>query len=494
LVADVSLNHLVEVRLNGTQLGGTSWGGHDPLSLELAFDQNLLIDGDNTVEITALLADGLVFDEFYLDSFELLYVRDYRASGDRLHAVTSGAEVVAVDGFTSDDIVVFDISDPAMPVMLEETRVDNEGGAFRVSFGTDRGIFPFFAATPAVAVAPVAVVPDQASQLADPTNQGRYVVIAGDGLEAAAQAMADYRAQQGLSTVVARAVDIYDEFSGGLKTPWAIRDFLQHASATWADPPRYVFLAGDGSLDHKNVWGDEDDLIPAPMAVTADGLIPSDNLLADWSGGDGVPELAIGRLPAQTAAELEDYRQKVEVFEGSAGAWKKASLWLADDGDVGGYFTDDIDEMIELLPADAEITRVSLEHHGVEDAWDVALESMNDGVAMVNYLGHGGFDRLTELTCVVGRFDVPGYDTLSEALLLNDGGGAVAVWSPSGYSMNDNARLLGQLHIEAIAGGGTETIGDSVRTALEAYVAANDEGETPHLYVLIGDPATRMDW
>jgi hypothetical protein len=517
LVADVSPNHLVEVRLNGSAIGGASWDGHDALSLELAFDQNLLIDGANTVDITALLADGLTFDEFYLDGFELRYVRDYRAHGDQLHGVTNGAEIVAVDGFTTDDIVVFDISDPVMPVMLQETRVTGGNGAFRVSFDTDGGVFPFFAATPSSAVAPAAVVADQASNLADAANQGRYVVIAGDGLESAAHAMAGYRAQQGLSTMVARVADIYDEFSGGIKTPWAIRDFLQHASTTWADPPRYVFLAGDGSLDHKNVWGDDDDFIPALMAVTADGLIPSDNLLADWIGGDGVPEVAIGRLPAQTAAELDDYLQKVEAFEGSGGSWKQSTLWLADDGDLGGYFTDDLDEIIDEVPGHVEITRLSLEHHGVNEAWDLALAAMNEGVSMVNYLGHGGFDRLTEeglldtdkavvmgngdrapfltaLTCVVGRFDVPGYDTLSEALLLNDGGGAVAVWSPSGYSVNDNARLLGRMHIEAVATGEHQTIGDSIRAALEAYAAASDEGETPHLYVLIGDPATQAGW
>ncbi len=82
-------------------------------------------------------------------------------------------------------------------------------------------------------------------------------------------------------------------------------------------------------------------MIPAPMAVTGDGLVPSDNFLADWDGDDGVPEIAIGRLPAQYSEELAAYRYKIEVFEAGSGPWKQHTLWLADDPDVGGEFGDD---------------------------------------------------------------------------------------------------------------------------------------------------------
>ncbi len=87
----------------------------------------------------------------------------------------------------------------------------------------------------------------------------------GEGLEGEAAALASYRSQQGLTTVVARMTDIYDEFNDGIKSPWAIRDFLEHAAANWAEPPQYVFLAGDGSFDHKGVaWSDSRGHDPGP--------------------------------------------------------------------------------------------------------------------------------------------------------------------------------------------------------------------------------------
>jgi hypothetical protein len=515
----VSPNHLAELRLNGTQLGGTwSWNDHELMTIEVAFSQSLLVDGDNTLEISALLADGLDFDEFYLQSIELAYQRLFRAEDNRLHASTNGAEEVTVDGFTSSDITVFDIRDPKRPVLLDPIHVYSHDGGYLVSFATGGEIFPFFAAASSAAVLPSAVVADLASDLQNPGNAGRYVVVAGDGLEAEAGLLADYRELHGLSSMVARTADIYDEFNGGLKSPWAIRDFLQHAADNWAEPPEYVFLVGDGSMDHTGVWGDGEDLVPAPMVVTDDGLVPSDNLLADWDGGDGVPEVAIGRLPVQSAAELSDYRSKLEVFEASSGDWKRNTLWLADDGDVGGLFSDDIEELIEAMPGSYAKARVSLESYDVATAWDLALDEMTAGAVYVSFLGHGGFDRLTEeglvvtdkamamenadrtpflsaLTCIVGRFDVPDYDTLSEALLLNADGGAVAVWSPSGYSMNEDALRLGAKHVDAIAGGGITTVGDSVRAALEAYAAdGGGDATAPAKFILLGDPATRIDW
>ena len=69
---------------------------------------------------------------------------------------------------------------------------------------------------------------------------------------AAIQPLADYRASRGIRVSVIDVQDIYDEFSHGMRTPHAIKDFLQVAYSTWAGPvPEYVVLLGDGSYDFK---------------------------------------------------------------------------------------------------------------------------------------------------------------------------------------------------------------------------------------------------
>ncbi len=511
-------NHNIEVRLNGNQLGDVhSWNGDDVLQLDLSFPQSLLNDGDNTLEITALAVPGLEYDVFYLDAVEVSYRRLFIAEDDRLEARVESGGVVEVSGFGTDDISVFDLTEPTQPVLLEGAEISGAPGDFSVRFAAASGL-EFLATTSAASLPPSGMISDLASDLAAADNRGRWVVVAGPGLEGAAAEFADYRAAQGMSTVVARVADIYDEFSGGLTTPWAIRDFLQHASENWLEPPEYVFLAGDGSLDYKNFDGLGESLVPAPFTVTDDGLVPADNLLGDWIGNDGVPEVAIGRLPAQSASELEDYRAKVESFEASFGDWKHHTLWLADDPDVGGEFGDDAEELIDGLPDDYTVQRVFLDPDDIDNAWESTIQAMSEGALLVNFLGHGGLDRLASeglletddvalianqerasfvvaLTCIVGRFDIPNYDTLAEALLVKQDGGAVAVWSPSAYSMNAGARDLGRHHLGAISSGDFTTVGDSVRAALAAYFA-DPEGdpELPARFILLGDPAIRVDW
>ncbi len=92
---------------------------------------------------------------------------------------------------------------------------------------------------------------------------------------------------------------------------------------------------------------------------------------------------------------------------------------------------------------------------------------------------------VSALTCVVGRFDIPDFDTLAEALLLKSDGGAVALWSPAAFSMNADAKRLGRHHVEAIAVGNHTTIGDSVRAALAAYVLGDhDDPNMPRKVIL----------
>ena len=46
------------------------------------------------------------------------------------------------------------------------------------------------------------------------------------------------------------------------------------------------------------------------------------------------------------------------------------------------------------------------------------------------------------MTCLNGYFQSPYSDSLAEALLKAEGKGAIAVFSPSGYSVNDTAQVF----------------------------------------------------
>ena len=130
----------------------------------------------------------------------------------------------------------------------------------------------------------------------------------------------------------------------------------------------------------------------------------------------------------------------------------------------------------------------------------------------MNYIGHGGMDRwthegllttrdvsglgngnslpvVTALTCVSGRFAVPGFRCIGEALVMTPGGGAIAFWGPSGLSLNDRAKTLGQGFFREAFQSKKTVLGDVLLNALRSYGADDD---TSKIYNLLGDPALRL--
>jgi hypothetical protein len=142
------------------------------------------------------------------------------------------------------------------------------------------------------------------------------------------------------------------------------------------------------------------------------------------------------------------------------------------------------------------------------------MATLQAGVGYWNYIGHGGLDRfaseglflttdvpglnnpmtpiVASLTCSTGRFEVPGWASLGEALVMKEDGGAVAAWTPSGLSYNSQALILNEALVKSLYDANTSTLGEAVQDALETF---SDEGQLKFMlsiYNLLGDPATRI--
>jgi hypothetical protein len=173
------------------------------------------------------------------------------------------------------------------------------------------------------------------------------VIITHASLEQEALRLAAFRRARGLSTAVIDVEDIYDELRFGAKDPAAIRELLALARRSWRRAPRWVLFLGDASFDPRNYLGHGDaDLVPTGTAATELMETASDDSLADFDG-DGVPELAVGRLPARTAAEAALMVSKTIAYE-QAGPAAGAALLVTD----GAQFAGPGDMLAALLPAD----------------------------------------------------------------------------------------------------------------------------------------------
>lgn len=508
-------DHHAIVRINGVEVGTTAWGGFQRHVATMSFDSSLLTPL-TTVEIEGTLEGGSTQSIFFIDSFEIDYPRAYQADADRLVLTGDGNGTVTVEGLTTADVEVFDLTDPNLPLKVTDVLVESAGGAFRASFEPADASTPYLVTTLSAARAvsdPRPYAP--AIELTAAHHRFEHVVIAPQAWMSEAAELAAYHQSQGLSSLAVSVEEVYNAFSWGNVTPWAIRDFLAYARANWSDGPDYAVLAGRGTFDHRDLFGDGDSFLPVVMVGTAYGLVSTDNVLADLVGGDSVPEVAIGRLPIVSGAELATYLEKLEAYEASSGPWRGRALILADDADPAGDFPLQSDVVADLLTSYKQ-QLIYLSEMDIDTARAQLQAAWNDGSQVVNYIGHGGVTQLANegllrtldmnllangerlpvvsaLTCVVGRSDIPGIESLAEALVTDSDGGAMAVWAPTTVSLSGPAHELNVAYVTSLEAAPAGTaLGDIVLEALERFGKAGGSVEMLNAYAIAGDPAVQL--
>jgi hypothetical protein len=237
----------------------------------------------------------------------------------------------------------------------------------------------------------------------------------------------------------------------------------------------------------------------------------SDDALVDFDE-DGMPELAVGRLPVQTLEETITVVAKLVHYAqtGSAGSWTREALLLADHQD-GFDFAAASENVATLLSS--ELTVESLVHDQIDAASlrSELLRYLNEGKLLVNYIGHGSVevwgggelltsadvrsltngDRLplvVAMTCLNGFFHDLYTESLAEALLKAEQGGAVAVWASSGLTAPSGQAVMNQELVKHLFGEEVLTLGEAI---IQAKATATDR-DVQRTWMLFGDPTLRL--
>ena len=314
----------------------------------------------------------------------------------------------------------------------------------------------------AVVKSPLSVERDAVSDLHNTLNRADYLVISPSEFYTAAQTLAAYRSSQGLQTMSVDVQDVYDEFNYGIPDAEAIHQFISYTYASWTQPvPSYVVLLGDGNFDPKDNLGlGEKSHIP-PYLADVDPWIretASDNRYVCVSGDDTLPDLFIGRLPANSLDEANALVSKVISYEQTppSGSWASQMLFIADNADSAGDFAADSDVVADnYVPSAYSVEKVyyGITHLTPESARTAIPSSINSGKLIVNYAGHGSAqlwateqllttgilatltntDELpfvAPMTCYEGYFIWPGHPSMAETFVRLPTTGAIASWSP----------------------------------------------------------------
>lgn len=243
--------------------------------------------------------------------------------------------------------------------------------------------------------------------------------------------------------------------------------------------------------------------------------IPTDNWYADLDD-DGVPELAVGRLTADSSEELAAIVKKILAYESSAGygAWRQKVNLVAGVGGFGPVVDSTIEMaakrfLTEGIPAafDTTMTYGSWRSPYCPDPRKfhaTTVDRLNEGCLFWVYIGHGQKTFLDQvrvpgsmhhilacedigklkcrhgapialfLACYTGAFDQP-VDCLAEEMLRTEGG-PVAIYSGSRVTMPYAMAVMGTEMLDEYFQRRPDTLGD-VLLAAKRRMAAEPKSE-----------------
>jgi hypothetical protein len=495
------LNHQVGVTLNGTSLGTINFNNMERAVQTFTVPQTLLTEGDNTVRLASVIGGA---DISLVDVVRISYWHTYRADDDQLHFTAQGGQKVTLTGFTDNAFKVVDVTNPAAPQQVSGLILGPKGTPVLTLTVPGTGLHTLYAYALDQTQFP-AVKPNVPSNLQQAGLGADFVIITRADLKASLNPLVTLRQAQGLSVSVVDIEDIYDEFSFGNKSPQAIKDFLVYANVNWLPKPRFVLMAGDASLDPKNYLGFGDsDLVPTKLIDTIYMETASDDWFCDFDG-NGVPEMAMGRLPVRSSSDVTRFIAKITNYENTTPV---NSILLFSDSNDGYDFATANNLVRQYIPPSIPIT--DLRRGSTDDTTIKAqlIAGLNSGQRLVSYNGHGTVDEwrgsiftnddakvlanqklavFSLMTCLNGYFIDPALDGLAEAL-LNADHGAVAVWSSTAQCEPSGQAVLNQEFHRLLFGTTPMTIGEAASGAK----AAVSDGDIRRTWVLFGDPTMRL--
>jgi hypothetical protein len=546
------MDHEVEVRVEdsvgGVKHTGTfTWSGIAYHEATMDVD---LADGDKVV-IECKSENGM--DAIMVDWFEATYLRNLVAENDMLKFSNGAGTAYQVSGFSGSEILAFDITSANDVRQIINIKTTDMGGSYTLDMESQDGTGE---KTYLVLSTNELKLPLEITQVVDPdlsngANEADYILIThrdlgwdgnGDAYPWLNNLVA-LREGQGLRVKVVDVEDIYNEFSFGIVTPQAIKDFLTYAYQNWTPPaPQYLLLVGDGTTDPKNKWNwisvDTTPYLPTYLSWTEYiGETLTDDWFARVSGNDAIPDLYIGRLPAASVAEASAMVNKIVGYESTVNTktWEKNTLLVADDQTPKpGY---DFEAIFEIMSNDVAalipegMNDVFTEYLADYDRLAAALNTVirdkinKEGTLIVNYSGHGHLDTwakddkgisifdnadvddlsnsgrlpfFVSMTCYNGYFGWPeawgdSSISLAEVLLRSAKKGAVAAFMSTGMTRPEGQRILDVALFDAIFTQDIRTLGPAISAAKQTLLANGVEHEdVSKTFLLFGDPATRL--
>jgi len=532
--------HIANVFINNKRILTASWNGQN---IQIASSENsgysvpnsVLKDGLN--KITVFNAnDGRVENAiFAVNWFDLTYRRLYQADKDEIKfkippEYNSGYFRFEISGFKNPNISVYRLGVSKISnVEILKAKDDKIGENYHAIFYASvlSQDVEFIAVSELAKLKPDSIAKDLKTNLKSSANSFDYLIITHPILYDKFKEVSDQThplnrlkslyESKGLSVKIVSVDDIYDEFNFGVKSPYAIKNFLRFAYNSWIKKPIYVLFVGGAVYDNRRY--PMLDLVPTMFYQSyIYGATSADAWFTFIDGEDYLGDVLLGRLPVRDREEMKNAIEKIISYHNQKPQkWHRNVLMIAGEGREFESQTDYI--VKNVLPKFLNINRLYvIPGSTFSGGTSKLLSYFNDGQLLINFVGHGGgaiwadngllknedipklankdrYSFITSMTCFSGAFDYPQKTAIGVNLVVEKEKGAIGVLASSGlgWLLNDYFMLLSVLPYLYDS---ERSIGEAVTIGKARYYSNYffwPQAKTMvYQYNYIGDPAVKL--
>lgn len=512
------------ILINGQNIGKSTWPWQSPGYIEqdpnYYIPNTLLKPGKNVLTINM---EHNIQDQsavIVLDWLEINYFRNFSAEEDYLefHRPTNqvdGRYQFEIKEFSSDDIVIYKNGATKLTNFQKSYDSDNDSYSYRFQDEIAGATNYIAAGNDAIQIPDTCYLDTLHNILA--TDGCEHLCIVADKFSGSIQSLMKFYGEQEIDCYAVTVKDIYNQFNDGIKSPFAIKEFLKRAYETWTEFPKSCLLIGDANLNDS-----EADLLPTMLYQTYKwGGAASDYWYSLLNGDDNIPDIAIGRWACSTIKELERLIKKRIAYtkEPAAGHWRNKYLFIAGKEDA---FKEQTDYFTQYnIKSPASISRILVNPSNVSSRFyggtDTLVNRINRGLSFLNFVGHGGgavwADRsllrledlyqlnndqylpfITSFTCFTADFAAS--RSLGEEITEHSSGGAIGIFGSSGVGWVINDFLLAREILDNLQNDRL-TIGEIIDIGKINYLTRYNhygylKNSMVYQYNLIGDPTIKL--
>lgn len=504
------MDHRAVVALNGSQVADELFDGNEIKIITAQAPQSALVNGANTLRLTAPGDTGVDIDQYAVEAYGLTYPRAFVASGGRLDFTAEGRGF-SVSGLDSRQVVVYRVTD-GHPTLLTGVRLQSGRNGHQATFlGHSESSTYYVSTTDAVLTPQIKVAPPEVDIK---SGKADLLIISHPNFINGLGPLVQARQAEGYRVKVVDVSQVYAQYSGGVFDAQAIRDYISHAIERM--DVSYVLLVGGDTTDYRNYLGNSSiSFIPSLYAATISSITmaPVDPLYTDVDG-DRVPDIAIGRFPVRTTAELQLMVNKTLAYGANANAMTGA--FAADMG-----FQRDSDLFASVLETGRsgwQIQRAYISQLGNAGARTALLSHLQQGPRLASFVGHSSAFQwttnqtgwlfnyndaaaltnstpmvITQWGCWNTYYIDPSFSTLGHKFLLSNESGAALVTGSTTVTQASSERKLGERMMPLLAEQGM-SVGEAMQTAKE-NLAQRYPNLTDVLlgWTILGDPTLKVN-